>query len=71
METDNVVLELLRAMRRDMARMADNIKGLRSEMIAVRMHGLGVERQQFQDHADIAQLKDRVERIETRLGLVV
>jgi hypothetical protein len=70
METDNLVLEQLRAIRRDIARLADDVRGLKTEMIAVRMHGLGTETLQANDHADIAHLKDRVDRIETRLGLV-
>jgi hypothetical protein len=69
-EMSNLVLEHLRAIRCDMAHVSDDIKGLKTEMMAVRLHGLGVETVQERDHSDIAQLKDRIDRIEARLGLV-
>jgi hypothetical protein len=70
METDNIVLEHLRAIRRDLAKLSDEVRGLRDEKIALRLHVSGLGVTQEQDHADIAQLKDRVDRIETRLGLI-
>ena len=70
METDNIVLEQLRAIRRDIARLADDVRGLRDDKIAFRLHVSAMGVTQERDHAEIAQLKDRMDRVETRLGLV-
>ena len=71
--TDNVeslVLEHLRAIRTDIARLSDDVRGLRTEMMSVRHHVRGVELSQDVDHNDIASVKDRLDRIERRLELV-
>jgi hypothetical protein len=70
METDNLVLEMLRNIRKDIARMADDIKAMRAELTSTRLHGSAIGILQDQDHSEIAHLKDRVDRIEVRLGLV-
>ena len=64
------MLEHLTAIRRDTARMADDIRGLRSEMTATQLHVAGVTTLQDNDHGEIADLKLRVDRIEQRLDLV-
>ena len=69
-EPDNLVLEHLRAMRADMARMADDTHGLRAEMTAMRQHMASVITLQELDHGDIATIKVRLVRIEKRLDLV-
>jgi predicted lipid-binding transport protein (Tim44 family) len=69
-KVENLVLEHLRAIRGDMGRMADDVRGLRTEMTAMRQHMAGIVTIQEQDHSDIATLKVRVERIERRLELV-
>lgn len=69
-EVENLVLEQLRAIRADMARMADDMRGMRTEMLAIRHHARGTELQQDVHHEDIASLKVRVDRIERRLELV-
>ncbi len=70
METDNLVLELLRGIRKDMSRLFDEVKSLRDEKIALRLHLSATDLTQAQDHAEIAHLKDRLDRVETRLGLL-
>ena len=69
METDNIVLELLRAIRGDIGRIEDDMGALKVEMTAVRQHLAGVITLQEHDHGDIAALKVRLERIERRLEL--
>jgi uncharacterized sporulation protein YeaH/YhbH (DUF444 family) len=67
---DNLVIEHLRAIRADMARLADSMRTMQTEMSAMRQHLAGVVTLQEHDHGDIAALKSRVDRIEKRLDLV-
>ena len=69
-EPDNLILEHLRAIRRDMAKMADRMDTMGAEITAIRQHLLGITTLQERDHSDIASLKARVDRIERRLDLV-
>lgn len=70
METDNLLLEHLRAIRTDMAKMRDHMETMRAEMTATRHTIQGMQALQDHDHGDIAAIKLRVDRIETRLELV-
>ncbi|WP_026380087.1 hypothetical protein [Afifella pfennigii] len=69
-EPDNLILEHLRAIRGDMAKLADGMQTLSAEMTAIRQHFSGVVTIQEHDHSDIAALKLRLDRIEKRLDLV-
>ena len=69
METDNILLEHLRSIRADMSRMADRMDTIAAEMRATRQHVPGLTSLQNHDHADIAQIKTRLDRIERRLEL--
>jgi hypothetical protein len=69
-EVENLVLEHLRAIRGDMAKMADWMHTMSVEMTALRQHLAGVVTIQEHDHGDIASIKSRLERIEKRLDLV-
>jgi hypothetical protein len=69
-DVENLVLKHLRAIRADMAKMADSMRTLSAEMTAMRQHMAGVVTIQEHDHGDIASLKVRVDRIERRLELV-
>jgi hypothetical protein len=69
-EVENLMLEHLRAIRGDTAKMAEDIRGLRTEMTSMRQHMAGVVTLQELDHTDIASLKVRLDRIERRLELV-
>ena len=68
-EPDNLVLEHLRAIRAEVARMVDEVRGLRTEMTSMRQHMAGMVTLQDLDHTDIAALKARLDRIEKRLEL--
>ena len=68
-EPDNLMLEQLRAIRGDMARMADRMETMSAEMTAIRQHLAGVVTIQEHDHTDIAAIKVRLDRIEKRLEL--
>jgi hypothetical protein len=68
-EPDNIILEHLRAIRGDIARMADGMQTMSAEMTAMRQHLSGVVTIQEHDHGDIASIKIRLDRIEKRLQL--
>jgi hypothetical protein len=68
-EPDNLVLEHLRAIRAEVARMVDEVRGLRTEMTSMRQHMAGMVTPQDLDHTDIDALKARLDRIEKRLEL--
>jgi hypothetical protein len=68
-EPDSLVLEHLRAIRGDMAKMADWTHTSSVEMTAIRQHLAGVVTIQEHDHSDIAAIKLRLERLERRLEL--
>ena len=63
------MVEQLRAMRSEMAKMADWMHTLSVEMTATRQHLAGVVTIAEHDHADIAGIKLRLDRIERRLEL--
>ena len=67
---ENLTLEHPRAIRSDMARMADYMQTMQAEMTALRHRMEGVGSLQDHDHSDIAALKVRLERIERRLEIV-
>jgi hypothetical protein len=67
--TDNLVLEHLRAIRSDIARLANRMETMSVELTAIRQHLGGVVTIQDHDHGDIAEIKSRLDRIERRLEL--
>ena len=67
---ENLVLEQLRSIRGDIARLSDDMRGLRTEMMSVRHHVRGLELSQDVDHGVIASMKVRLDRIEKRLELI-
>ncbi len=69
-KVQNLVLEQLRAIRGDIAKLADEMRGMRTEMLAVRHRARGTDLQQDAHHEDIASMKIRIDRIEKRLELV-
>ena len=70
MNSENTVLEYLRAIRADMSRMADRMETVTVEMRATRQHIAGLAALQDHDHVEISQIKLRLDRIERRLDLV-
>ncbi len=69
-EPDNLVLEYLREIRSDMAKMSDRVSTLSAEMTTVRQYLAGLVTLVEHDHSDIAVIKTRLDRIEKRLDLV-
>lgn len=69
-EPDSLVLEQLRAMRGDYSKILSWMQNIGAEVTAIRQHLMGVITTQEQDHADIADIKVRHDRIERRLELV-
>ena len=69
-DPDEIMLPLLRDMRADMAKMADNMATMSGEMRAMLKHLGGIVDLQEIDHEDIARIKMRLDRIENRLDLV-
>ena len=67
--TDNLVLEHLRVIRGDIAKMRDTMSTMGAEITAMRQQLAAVVTLQDHDHGDIASLKVRVDRIERRLEL--
>ena len=53
-----------------LARMSEDMRGLRTEMVSVRHHVRCIELSQDADHDAIASVKARLDRIEKRLELV-
>ena len=68
--TDNLVLELLRQMRADIAAIKDEMSLMRTEMRLMRQHMAAIMGTQVLHDEEIATLKVRVDRIERRLELV-
>lgn len=69
-EPQNLVLEHLRAIRGDVAKLANWMETLSTEMTALRHHVFGAITTQNHDHVDLAEMKVRLGRIERRLELV-
>ena len=69
-EPDGLVLEYLREIRSDMAKMSDWISTLSAEMTTVRQYLAGLVTLVEHDHSEIAVIKTRLDRIEKRLDLV-
>ena len=67
---ENLMLEHFRIIRSEIAGLRDEMRSLKTEMVAVRLHVRGIEVQQDAHHDDIASLKLRLDRVERRLELV-
>lgn len=68
--TENLIVPMLREIRADMAKMADAMNTQSVEIRAMLKHLGGIVDLQELDHEDIARIKVRLDRIETRLDLV-
>jgi hypothetical protein len=69
-EPADLMLEHLRAIRGEMAKMGEWMQTLSAEVTAIRQHLAGFMTIQEHDHSDIAAIKVRLDRIEKRLELV-
>ncbi|MEM6414215.1 MAG: hypothetical protein AAF720_06110 [Pseudomonadota bacterium] len=68
-DPDEIILPILRDIRFDMAKMSNNMATMTAEMTAMRQYSKSISTLQDHDHADIAELKIRLDRIESRLNL--
>jgi septal ring factor EnvC (AmiA/AmiB activator) len=68
-ETTNLVLEHLRAIRSDIAGLKDEIRGVKTEQTAIRLELRAQSTRIEQLMEDVAGIKVRLDRIETRPGL--
>ena len=68
--TDNLVLELLRQMRADVAAIKDDMSMLRSEMRVTRQHIAALVGTQTLQDIEMASVKVRLDRIERRVELI-
>jgi hypothetical protein len=69
-EPENLVLEHLRGIRSEIAKLGDWMQTMSVEMTAIRQHLAGIVTIQEHDHSDVAAIKIRLDRIERRLELV-
>jgi hypothetical protein len=70
METDNIILEHLRAIRADIAVIKNGVRELRDEFIATRLREHARDSDLVTHTQQIARLEVDVERIKRRLELV-
>ena len=57
MKTDNIVLEHLRAIGADMAKMADSMRTVQAEMTSLRQYVAGMATLHDHNHGDIAPIR--------------
>ena len=69
-KVENLILEHLRAMRGDMAKMAERVDTISAEILIIRQHMAGLLGSQTLHDHEIAGMKVRLDRIEKRLDLV-
>ena len=73
-EPDNLILEMLRAIRRDMADMREDVRELKHRMSTVEQQITLMIASEMSHYASVSlrldRLTDRVERIERRLEIV-
>ena len=69
-KVENLVLEQLRLIRGDFSKPADELRGIKVEIIVRRHHQHDLELTQDGHHDDIVSIKVRIDRIERRLELV-
>lgn len=67
---ENLVLEHLRSIRADMARMAERLDTISAEILIIRQPMAGLLGSQTLHDTEIAGIKVRLDRIEKRLELV-
>jgi len=66
----NLILEHMRAMRADMARMSDRMDVIGAELLIIRQHMAGLLGTQTLHDQRFAGIEVRIDRIERRLELV-
>ncbi len=66
----DLVLEILKAIQRDLGLVRGDVGDLKQQMHAVRTHLTAIQQDTGNIYSRLGTLEDRVDRIEVRLGLV-
>lgn len=69
-QPENLLLEDVRAVRGDIARIANRMRIMSSEITIIRQHLSSVVIRQEQNHSQITAIKIRLDRIEEQLDAV-
>jgi hypothetical protein len=69
-EPDNMVLDLLRGIRGDVAKLVTRIDNLTAEVRASNAHVAAIVQSDLHQSVRIAELETRIDRIERRLEIV-
>jgi hypothetical protein len=69
-EEHNLILEHLRAIRSDMSDVKTGLRSIKDEMVGLRQHMGGFLTHESVQDEEIASLRLRLERIESRLNIV-
>ena len=70
METDNIILEHLRAIRGQLDRLEGRVQDVFEQIVSLRLRDHARDGDDIRRDRAIAQLQEKVERIERRLDLV-
>lgn len=68
--TNDLLYEVLKAVQRDTTVLRNDVTDLKSQMTSVRGHLIAIEHDVANIYARLGDHDDRLERIETRLGLL-
>jgi len=68
-ETESLVLAILERLRSEFSLMREDMRGMRSEMMALKQHMAAFMTNGLTQVSDIASIRLRLERIERRLDL--
>jgi len=68
-ETESLVLEILKRLQSEFSLMREDMRGMRSEMMALKQHMAAFMTNALTQDSDIASIRLRLERIERRLDL--
>ena len=68
-QTENLVLELLRAVRADIGNIKHDIRDIKGQLISLRHHQTAADTDLLRNDETIAHLQQRMERIEVRLEI--
>jgi hypothetical protein len=68
-ETESLVLEILKRLQAEFSLMREDMRGMRSEMTALKQHMAAFLTNELPQDSDIASIKLRLDRIGRRLDL--
>ena len=68
--TNELMYEVLKAIQREQSSSTQLFGEVRNELVAIRLHSLGVQTDIKNIYETLAKLETRLERIERRVGLI-